>query len=107
MASTQRKTILFFGDQTDDWLDHINYIAKKAVYTPWLKSFMEDLCGKVKSETRGMEPTITENLGEYSSLYELAERYTHTTDEAGLVNAILIFTMRAAMLLQYVEPGVS
>lgn len=100
MASTQRKTILFFGDQTDAWLEHINYIAKKAVYTPWLQSFMEDLCGKVKSETRGMEPAITESLGEYSSLYELAEKYTHTTDEAGVANAILIYTMRAVMLLQ-------
>lgn len=100
LAPTRKKTILFFGDQTDEWLDHINYIARQAVSTPWLQSFMEDVCGTVKSETRGMESTMTESLGEYASLYELAERYTHITDEAGLANAILIYTMRAAMLLK-------
>ncbi|KAF6807044.1 beta-ketoacyl synthase domain-containing protein [Colletotrichum musicola] len=101
--STSHKTLLYFGDQTDSWVDGIDYIMKQALATPWLRSFMNDLARKVKEETRVMEPAITESLGDFTSLFELAERYRDTTDEAGLANAILIYTMRAAMLLQCIK----
>ncbi|KAF6830254.1 beta-ketoacyl synthase domain-containing protein [Colletotrichum plurivorum] len=97
--STSHKTLLYFGDQTDSWIDGIDYIMKQAIATPWLRSFMSDMARRVKEETRVMEPAITESLGDFTSLFELAERYRDTTDEVGLANAILIYTMRAAMLL--------
>lgn len=101
--STSHKTLLYFGDQTDSWVDGIDYIMKQALSNSWLRSFMNDMARKVKEETRAMEPAITESLGDFTSLFELAERYRDTADEAGLANAILIYTMRAAMLLQLVK----
>lgn len=97
-----RKTILFIGDQTDPWVDSIDYITKNAVRTPWLRSFMRDLCHTVKLELSGMEPEVTESLGNFQSLQELAERYRDVGDETGVANAILIHAVRAVMLLQYV-----
>ncbi|KAJ0329999.1 hypothetical protein COL5a_003829 [Colletotrichum fioriniae] len=102
MAHSQ-KTILFFGDQTDPWVDGIDYIMKQAGLAPWLQCFMSDLCKKVKSELSNFESPITKSLGEFSSIYELAEKYRHKIDETGVANAILIYTMRAAMLLQCIK----
>ncbi|KXH65978.1 beta-ketoacyl synthase domain-containing protein [Colletotrichum salicis] len=102
MVNSQ-KTILFFGDQTDPWVDGIDYIMKQAGLAPWLQCFMTDLCTKIKSELKNVESTITESLGEFSSIYELAEKYRHAVDETGVANAILIYTMRAAMLLQCIK----
>lgn len=96
-----RKTILFIGDQTDAWSDDIDYITKHASSTPWLKSFMRDLCHTIKAELKGMEPSVTESLGSFQSLQELAERFRGVVDETGVANAILIHAVRAAMLLQY------
>ncbi|KAI3557779.1 beta-ketoacyl synthase domain-containing protein [Colletotrichum abscissum] len=102
MADSQ-KTILFFGDQTDPWVDGIDYIMKQAGLAPWLQVFMSDLCKKVKSELKNFESVITDSLGDFSSIYELAEKYRHSVDETGVANAILIYTMRAAMLLQCIR----
>lgn len=99
MESTQ-KTILFVGDQTDPCIDGIDYITKRAAHTPWLKSFMRDLCRTIKAELKDMEPVVTESLGNFQSLQELAERYRGIVDETGVANAILIHAVRAAMLLQ-------
>lgn len=101
MEST-RKTILFIGDQTDPWVDSIDYITKNATQTPWIRSFMRDLCHTVKAELSDMEPEVSESLGNFQSLQELAERYRGVGDETGVANAILIHAVRAVMLLQYV-----
>lgn len=104
MESIQKKTILFIGDQTDPWVDSIDYITKTAVRTPWIRSFMRDLCHTVKAELRGMEPEVSASLGgPFQSLQELAERFRGGPgDETGVANAILIHAVRAVMLMQYV-----
>lgn len=95
------------GDQTDPCIDDIDYITKRATHTPWLKSFMRDLCHTYKAELQDMEPAVTESLGNFQSLQELANRYRGIVDETGVANAILIHAVRAAMLLQYVHILVS
>lgn len=99
MQST-RKSIIFIGDQTDPWIDGIDYITKQSKHTPWLKSFMRDLCHTIKIELKHMEPCVTESLGDFQSLQELAETYRGVVDQTGVANAILIHAVRAAMLLQ-------
>lgn len=58
-----RKSVIFIGDQTDSWIDRIDYITKNAKETPWLKSFMRDLCYTIKNELKDMEPAVTKSLG--------------------------------------------
>lgn len=101
MAST-RKTILFIGDQTDPWVESIDHITKNAIQTPWIKSFMRDLCHTYKAELRGMEPGVSESLGNFQSLQELAERFRVQGDDTGVANAMLVHAVRAVFLLQYV-----
>lgn len=95
-----RKSIIYIGDQTDPWIDGIDYITKHAAHTPWLKAFMRDLCQTIKSELKDMEPDVTETLGNFQSLQELAEKYRGVIDQTGVANAILIHAVRATMLLQ-------
>lgn len=105
MGSSQ--TILFIGDQTDAWIDGIDYITHQATRTPWLKTFMRDLCHTMKAELKDMEPAVTESLGNFQSLPELADRYRTVADETGVANALLIHAVRAALLLQYVPLSLS
>jgi zearalenone synthase (nonreducing iterative type I polyketide synthase) len=94
------QTILYFGDQTDAWVDGIDQLYRQAATIPWLQSFLEDLLQVVKEETRGMDHVLRDSLGDYSSLLELADRYRYTTDEVGMARAILLHAVRGAMLLQ-------
>lgn len=47
-----------------------------------------------------MNCILHDNLGDYSSLLELADRYRYATDEMGMAHAMLLHALRAAMLLQ-------
>lgn len=99
MASSPQ-TILYFGDQTDSWADGIDQLYRQAATTPWLKTFLDELCQAVKEESAGMDWVLRDSLGVYSSFLDLADRYRHTTDEVGMAHAVLLHVVRAAMLLQ-------
>lgn len=94
------QTILYFGDQTDAWVDGIDQLYRQAATTSWLQTFLDDLCQVVKDESIGMDRVLQDSLGVYSSLLELADRYRYTTDEVGMARAVLLHAVRAAMLLQ-------
>lgn len=96
------QTVLYFGDQTDAWLEGIDQLFRQAKTTPWLRSFLDDLVRLFKEGSHGMDSVLQESLGNFSTLLELADRYRHTADEVGLVHAILLHAVRSAMLLQYV-----
>jgi hypothetical protein len=96
------QTILFFGDQTDSWVSSIDQLFKQSSSAPWLQFFLDELAIAFKAQTKGMDHILKESLGDFSSLQELAEKYRYGSDEMGLVQAILIYTVRAGMLLQYV-----
>ncbi|TLD17653.1 uncharacterized protein PgNI_00006 [Pyricularia grisea] len=102
MSSTA-KTILYFGDQTDQWIDGLDFIRKEARFAPWLQKFMADACQKLKEEMKDCESIIRDSLGDFATLYDLAEMYRHTPDETGFANAFLIYIMRAAMLLRCIK----
>ena len=97
------QTILYFGDQTDSWIDGIDQLYRQAAATPWLHSFLSDIVSVFKKNSKGMDGTLYDSLGNYSSLLELADTYRHTADEVGMAHAILLHAVRAAMLLQYVS----
>ena len=99
MASSLQ-TILYFGDQTDSWADGIDQLYRQAAKIPWLQSFLDDLAKAFKDEAIGMDRVLHDSLGDYSSLLELADRYRHATDGMGMAHAMLLHTLRAAMLLQ-------
>ncbi|KAF9634982.1 LasS2 [Lasiodiplodia theobromae] len=102
MASSPQ-TILYFGDQTDSWADGIDQLYRQAATTPWLQTFLDELCQAVKEESAGMDRVLRDSLGVYSSFLDLADRYRHTTDEVGMAHAVLLHVVRAAMLLQWAE----
>ena len=101
----QTKTVLIFGDQTDPWLDGLDQVYKQAGSTPWLQSFLDDLTDAIKAETKAamLDRALQDSLGTFSTLQELGERYRHTTDELGMAHALLLHTVRAATLLQWVK----
>ena|ERR1700761_1516267 len=94
------QTILYFGDQTDAWVDGIDQLYRQAATIPWLQTLLDDLLQVIKEESKGMDQVLRDRLGDYSSLLELADRYRHTPDELGIARAFLLHAVRAAMLLQ-------
>lgn len=98
-----KKTVLLFGDQTDSWVDGIDRLYQDAASTPWLQSFLHDLIYAFKTHTVGMDTVLRESLGGFATLQELAEKYRYTTDDVGMAQAFLIYTVRAGILLKYVS----
>ncbi|KAF2273801.1 polyketide synthase [Westerdykella ornata] len=96
-------TVLYFGDQTDGWVEGIDQLHRQAATTPWLKDFFDDVLRVVKEESQGMDDVLTDSLGDYSSLFDLADRYRYSPDEVGMARAVLLHVVRAAMLLQWVK----
>lgn len=93
-------TILYFGDQTDAWIDGIDQLHRQAATTPWLQSLLAHLVRVYKEESRGMDTVLQDSMGDYSTLQDLADRYRHSPDQLGMVHALLLHSVRAAMLLQ-------
>lgn len=104
-ADASRTTVLLFGDQTDSWADGIDQLYKQASSTPWLRAYLDKLSNVIKAEAKiiTMDRTLQNSLGNFSSLQELGERYRHTTDELGMVQALLLHTVRSGNLLQWVK----
>ena len=94
------RTVLLFGDVTDAWIEGIDHIYKQAVTKPWLRSFLGDLFSAIKSETKAMDRALQESFNDCSNFQELAERYRHTGDEFGMAHAMLIYAIRAVVLLE-------
>jgi hypothetical protein len=99
-------TVLLFGDVTDVWTDGMDDVCRQAATTPWLLSFLRDLFSAFEAEVRTMDRFLQESfgIGSCSSLQELAQRYRRSSDEVGMVHAMLLFTVRAALMLQCVYP---
>lgn len=95
-------TVLLFGDVTDPWVNGIDYVYSQAATKPWLQSFLGDLFSVLKAETRTMDRVLQESFENCSSFQELAERYRDTGDEFGMAHAMLIYAIRAVILLEYV-----
>lgn len=98
-------TILVFGDATDSWVDGLDQLYKQAGSTPWLNSFLDKLADVINAEVNNstIDRTLQDSLGRFSSLQELGERYLHSNDELGVVRALLLHTVRAGTLLQWVK----
>ncbi|KAF8850827.1 conidial yellow pigment biosynthesis polyketide synthase [Acephala macrosclerotiorum] len=101
MGSTHQ-TVLLFGDVADPWVDGFDYIYSQATTKPWLQSFLVDLFSVLKAETKAMDRVLQDSFGNCSSFPELAEVYRHTGDEFGMAHAMLIYAVRAALLLETV-----
>lgn len=97
------KSVLYFGDQTDSFVDGIDQLFRQAATTPWLQNFLDDLARVFKEESMGMDPVLQKSMGEYFSLLELADQYRHTADEVGMARAVLLHAVRGSMLLQSVH----
>ncbi|KAG8527707.1 Type I Iterative PKS [Bacidia gigantensis] len=99
MGSTQ-PTVLLFGDVTDPWVDGMDYVCRQATTTPYLKAFLEDLFSAFKAEVRGMDRFLRESFGSCSNFQELAQKHRHSGDKVGMVHGMLLYTVRAALLLK-------
>ena len=99
------RTILLFGDQTDSWTDGIDQLYQQATSTPWLQSFLDQLSDAINAEARDitLDRAIQDSLGHFSNLQELGERYRHNNDDLGVVRCILLHTVRAGTLLQWIK----
>lgn len=97
--------VLLFGDVTDAWVDGMDYVCGQATTTPWLQSFLRDLFSALKDEVRTMDRFLQESfgIGACSSFQELAQKYRHQGDQVGMVHAMLLYAMRAALLLECVH----
>ncbi|KAI2478997.1 Polyketide synthase module protein [Pyrenophora tritici-repentis] len=100
---TSHQTVLLFGDVTDSWVEGIDHVYMQAATKPWLQSFLDNLFSAIKTETKAMDRVLQESCKGCSSLQELAERYRHTGDEFGMAHAMLIYAVRAVVLLEAVN----
>lgn len=108
MGSTYpHPTVLLFGDVTDAWVEGMDYVCSQATTTPWLQSFLKDLFSAFRDEVTAMDRFLQESfgIGACSSLQELAQKYRHAGDQVGMVHAMLLYAVRAALLLEYVHPS--
>ena len=95
-------TVLLFGDLTDAWIDGMNYVFSQATSTSWVQFFLDDLFSALKAEVRSMDSFLQESFGACSNFQELAQRYRRSSDQVGLVHAMLLYVVRAVLLLEYV-----
>jgi hypothetical protein len=105
MGSTH-PIVLLFGDLTDAWVGGMDYVFSQASTTPWLQSFLDDLFSAFKTEVMDMDSFLKESFGACSNFKELAQKYRRSRDQVGLVHAMLLYTVRAVLLLECVLPHV-
>ncbi|KAJ6190544.1 conidial yellow pigment biosynthesis polyketide synthase [Penicillium mononematosum] len=96
-------TVLLFGDVTDPWVDGIDYVYSQAATRPWLRSFLGDLFSVLKAEIRTMDRTLQDSFRDCSGFQELADRYRYTGDDFGMAHAMLIYAIRAVLLLEAIS----
>ena len=105
MGSTH-PIVLLFGDLTDAWVGGMDYVLSQASTTPWLQSFLDDLFSAFKTEVMVMDSFLKESFGACSNFKELAQKYRPSRDQVGLVHAMLLYTVRAVLLLECVPPHI-
>jgi len=93
-------TVVLFGDVTDSWLHGMDYVYDQVPTKPWLHSFLDDLFSVLKTEVRSMDQFLRESFGTCSNFQELAQKYRHSSDEVGMVHAMLLYTVRASIMLE-------
>lgn len=107
-AKTTR-TVFLFGDATDSWVDGLEQLYKHAVSTPWLKVFLDTMTSVITQEANlmsaAMDRPLRNSLGHFSSLQELGDRYRRNNpgDPFGVVQAVLLHTVRAGTLLLWAK----
>lgn len=80
----------------------MDYVCGQATTTPWLRSFLGDLFSAFTAEVREMDRFLRESFGVCSNFQELAQKFRHSGDEVGMVHAMLLYAVRAALLLECV-----
>ncbi|KAL4948626.1 conidial yellow pigment biosynthesis polyketide synthase [Aspergillus filifer] len=100
---SSHSTVLLFGDVTDPWVEGIDYVYSQAATKSWLQSFLGNLFSAIKAETRAMDRALQDSFRDCSSFQELAERYRHRGDDFGMAHAMLIYAVRAVVLLETVR----
>ena len=103
--SPSTQTVLLFGDQSDAFVEGIDYIYKQAEHQPWLRSFLTDISAVLKDETKHWEPATRESLLNFHTIHDLSDQFRHHGDETGLAHGLLVFIMRQSLLLQFVIPS--
>lgn len=98
-------TVLLFGDATESWVDGLDQLYKQAASTPWLSAFLDDLTEAIRLEARAanLDRALRNNLGHFSTLLELGDKYRHESEQYGLIRALLLHTVRAGNLLQWAK----
>lgn len=81
----------------------MDYVCGQATTTPWLQSFLGDLFSAFTDEVRGMDRFLRDSFGVCSNFPELAQKYHRSGDEVGMVHAMLLYAVRAALLLECVS----
>ena len=99
------QTVLLFGDQSDAFVEGIDYICKQAEHQPWLRSFLADASAVLNDETRYWERALRESLGSFHTIQELSDQFRHQGDGIGMAHGLLVFIMRQSLLLQSVIPS--
>ncbi|KAM0716792.1 hypothetical protein Q7P37_008237 [Cladosporium fusiforme] len=97
------ESVLLFGDYTEPWIESIDSLCRQAVSEAWLQSFLDDTVTIIKEQKRSIERTLQDSLGEFTDLKDLADRHRGRTDEISYVQGLMLFTVRAAYLLQWVK----
>lgn len=102
MGSTT-KTVLLLGDQNDPFVQGIDYLYRQAETQPWLASFLADNVAILKEQITHWESTLRDTMGTFHTFQELADKYRTKPDPVGMSHGFLVFIMRQALLLQYVN----
>ena len=97
------QTVLLFGDQSDAFVEGIDYLCKQAEHQPWLQLFLGEASAILNVETRHWELALREVLGSFHSIQELSDQFRHRGDVSGLAHGLLVFIMRQGLLLQSVS----
>ena len=99
------QTVLLFGDQSDAFVESIDYICKQAEHHSWLRSFLADTFAVLNDETRHWECALRRSLGSFHTIQELSDQFRHQGDVTGIAHGLLVFIMRQSLLLQSVIPS--
>ena len=100
------QTVLLFGDQSDAFVEGIDYLCKQSDQWPWLQCFLSDTLLVLQDETRQWESALRQSLGSFHTIQELSDQFRHQDDDVGMAHGLLVFIMRQGLLLQSVLPFV-
>ena len=94
------QAVLLFGDQSDAFIEGIDYICQQAEHQSWLQSFLTDTALVLRSEISSWRRELRDCLGDFHTIQELSDQFRHHGDVSGLAHGLLVFIMRQSLLLQ-------